>query len=513
MKKLTLILISVFLLTACAPNKEQEPTPNATLLPTFTETTGIYADWSKLSAPEQPANVGTRLAEGELTDLLPSGNYGSLMPYVGGELVSADFGSSWKKYKYGLVTMDGCVVLDPVLNSVDIISFEDEYAFVLGKNVTIGQETVEMRALCSADGSWCTDFLYSEIFTYNDGLIRLLDARYGSNGNYIGNIDICCMMDFSGNVVNSFSSIKSHANPDLPENWYLQYASSNFSDGYAVIMAEGKYAYIDSQGKALSSDELNSYNASAYTFNNGRAIVQPYETGLWGIIDVYGEWVIKPQYISLDGFNNGVAVATTTDGRNIVIDSDGNELADVSGLEYISANGLEKGIIIISWDENGDCICYDRNLNELGTLAYPIISDGKAVFITQGAIAVYDGENIIKIPGEYSMADMYNGFITSVTAQQEGQLMDMKGNVLISLPNCVYGVSSEKDAITGEPYLIRWDVSGKTVKAENGDTLTVSGYAGEHVLNGYINVTDETGSGIMNLKGEYILHIPVDFTD
>ncbi|MGE4352813.1 MAG: WG repeat-containing protein [Oscillospiraceae bacterium] len=511
MKRLTLIMFAMLLLTACAQIKS--PTPTPTPLPTFTETTGIYADWSKLTKPVQPADVGTRLTEGELTSLTPSDSYGPLMPYIGGELTAEEMGSAWLNYQYGLVTLDGCVVLDPVLDSVYIISKDSAYAFILGRHHQVDGAMVERYALCASDGSWCTDFLYSDIFSYDDGLIRLLDVRYDADGNFTGDMENSCLMDFDGNVVLNFSGISPEMVTDPEDKASLQYDFAGYSDGFVRLMSEGRYVYIDAAGKLLRSDEFDGYCASANAFSNGRAIVQLEKNGLWGVLGTDGRWLIEPKFAELDWYNNGAAIAKTTDGRTLAVDEDGNKIADISAIENASVMGLGKGIIITSWDDNGQFTCFDKNLNDLGATGYPLLLNGSAVFLTQEGIAIFDGENTRYLPGEYQMLDCYNGCIVAVTMGQEGRLMDSDGNVLITLPDCEYGAACKKDRITGAYYLVRWNDSSLTVRSESGDTLTVPSAGDDNLYDGKISVTDETGAGVMDLKGDYIFRVSVDFTD
>ena len=92
MKKLTLFLALMLLLSACAAPAEPSPEPTPTPAPSFAQPSGIYADWSRLEKPSVPENVGSRLSEGPLTELTPAGDYGLLLPYVGGRLESGEFG-------------------------------------------------------------------------------------------------------------------------------------------------------------------------------------------------------------------------------------------------------------------------------------------------------------------------------------------------------------------------------------------------------------------------------------
>lgn len=518
MKRFALVLAALLLgLSACAPAAEPEATPEP--IPVFSSPTGIYADWSKLNTPEYKESVGTRLSEGKITELIASNDYGRIMPYVG-ERVD-DLVSQWNwQYRYGLVTMEGCVILDPVLSSVRTIEGDDEYAFIIGKAVEDEGNVTNKYALCASDASWCTDFLYDYIFINSSGDICLLEEAYDDDGAYMGISKATCIMDFAGNVIVNLSDLKPEVelldDGDFYDemNWLYEY-----SDGYrSVKTKDNMAAYLDKTGKILKSDEIDGIFAQAFTFRDGVAVVQLEREGLWGIIDNNGKWVKKPQFKYIDPSTDVVTVAETADGRRIVIDLKGNELLDISSidlvLDTIYVASLEKGIIVIQRSGDEEFEVFDENLNVVGTVMSATGFVDVAIIKQGDHLAIYDGAESTPLKGEYNYCyNTMDGYILAVTEDNEGQLINREGNAIITMPDCEFGVHIATDCINGEKYLIRWGQTTMSVKDTQGKSVITYSVDVPNIFNGYINLIDETGSEIINFDGKVIFRTPIDFTD
>ncbi|MDE6107111.1 MAG: hypothetical protein K2F83_00330, partial [Oscillospiraceae bacterium] len=208
MKKYLPILMLALLLTACGgpgadvPTLSPGETPEGTQLPPPTETPtveptetpggfSVYTDWSKLEPYEPKKAVYTRRYEGFTDTLIPSNDYGPLIPFAGTALTTmGEWGGGVHPYDYhlyGLVTTKGEVVVDPVFTEVgrvydhkedDMRSLGQLPVYVLTKAVQDEDgEIVDRSALCALDGSWCTDYLYhydwqtSGVFGEGTGII------------------------------------------------------------------------------------------------------------------------------------------------------------------------------------------------------------------------------------------------------------------------------------------------------------------------------------------------------
>ena len=163
------------------------------------------------------------------------------------------------------------MVLDPVLSSAMVLSDGERYVLLLGKTQELDGRTEQTYALCAPDGSWCTDFLYSDIFAMPDGRLCLCDIRYDENGQYTGDLNNACIMDYDGSVTLNLSEIR----PEIPlgdiqASPDFQYSMLGMSEGYArVDLEEGRSVFMDSTGKLLRSDEFDGYFATAFSFSGG----------------------------------------------------------------------------------------------------------------------------------------------------------------------------------------------------------------------------------------------------
>lgn len=110
----------------------------------------------------------------DLTDhLIPGSDYGPLVPFKGGSALEGE-----SPYAVGLMTADGKVVVDPVLDNVYYCSYRDEAGNLVGLPIlqlskSLGadwSEQMEQVALAAQDGSWVTGFDYWGCIEFPGGL-------------------------------------------------------------------------------------------------------------------------------------------------------------------------------------------------------------------------------------------------------------------------------------------------------------------------------------------------------
>ena len=135
--------------------------------------------------------IANRISEGPLPEFIPSDNYGTVLPYIGGEQsVSYYEGEPYTPdYLYGLCTVDGTILTDAVYNSVHQASWYDT-AFGRSHDLPIWVLTQTAQdengdyytsvGLAALDGSWFTGMVYesslsSTIFTSANGVLMKLD--------------------------------------------------------------------------------------------------------------------------------------------------------------------------------------------------------------------------------------------------------------------------------------------------------------------------------------------------
>lgn len=130
--------------------------------------------------------------------------------------------------------------------------------------------------------------------------------------------------------------------------------SSHFSEGMAVFSsADNLYGYVDKNGNQVLPGKF----VSANIFNDGLAAVMPDgEKKLWGYIDKTGKIVIPPAYSAARLFGEGLACVLIPEDKWIIIDTVGNEVADMQKKVY-DAGVFSEGLcavktVIKRWKED-----------------------------------------------------------------------------------------------------------------------------------------------------------------
>ncbi len=94
-----------------------------------------------------------------------------------------------------------------------------------------------------------------------------------------------------------------------------------FTGGVAKVKKDGKFTLINNQGK-----QITDWFDRIYFFSNERAVVM--KDGKWGYIDINGKIVIPLVYDAAYGFSGGKAMVVK-DGKMYIIDKQGNIIQEV----------------------------------------------------------------------------------------------------------------------------------------------------------------------------------------
>ena len=168
------LALALLLLAGCGSSSAGSSFSSAAPVPS------VQVDWSKLEQdePVRQANRDEgRWYAGAMTALIPSEEYGPLVPYVGSLAYSfhswtdqngqeQTWYSSWGSPLYGLMTREGKMVVDPVYQSVAQPAFYWQGATTYLPVLILTQAREEWMdtnngqrcAVAALDGSWCTDF-------------------------------------------------------------------------------------------------------------------------------------------------------------------------------------------------------------------------------------------------------------------------------------------------------------------------------------------------------------------
>lgn len=300
-----------------APTEPAPTEPAATDPPSVQQ---IITDYSAYTPKPAMEMKFTRLQEDWIPALIP-GDYGAIYPFVGGTLY--ENGSIGYAYHaadyYGFVTADGMIVCDPVYTGVSRLSIWDSWydkrtpspLWLIEKTTELHEEhyedyswmTGESRyAVAAADGSFITDFKYSNVTGFDGGFIGEISWNPTS-------FEVC---DLEGNVL-----FTSRAVP-----WSVSqggYYSIYYSEGYFTVFGDSADCLLDRSGRVV----LGPY---PIVRNVCEGLVGVSKDGEHcGYMRPDGTWAIEPKYSTIDNFRYGYAQVRLDNGRTTVVDHEGTE--------------------------------------------------------------------------------------------------------------------------------------------------------------------------------------------
>lgn len=537
MKKILLAVLALtLLLSACGgpadegtPTPTSEPSPAKTAEPTSTpEPTpsgpSVYTDWSKLEPYEPRAAVYTRRYESFTDMLVPGEDYGPLLPFAGGKLVGV---SEWSygqgNYEtfdlYGLVTLEGEVVVDPVFTSAFYLEEYDggnvvgrTNVMLLGKVFYDGEGRPEERyALCAGDGSWCTGFHYRYDweaymnFSFAQGIPMLTKDKKSlvfldtETGEALRTLDLEANGKGTDYEINSFRV-------DSETGWTavnLYYWKDSEEWEYTPIPL-----LFDPQGNAhpLPGDvwSVEAYGDGLVSALSRRA-EDPSVPYRYGYVDALtGAWAIEPVYSQANAFVNGVAPVSDRSGVWF-IDTSGKRVTD----NYVAESGSMEMPTLHGeyWyvTENFSRIqgILDQNMtaveNPLAVVdSHSFLPDGWVCGKTSANSVLARGDEVRFFPGEYGSLSNVRGnraFFENGSWQDNAAVLtvtDLEGKQVVRLEGYSYGALCT-DAITGEGYISAYAYEGETTWNDlydlNGELLMKKARNG--VLQGGLICTSE----------------------
>ena len=170
----------------------------------------VQVDWSVLTEETPLPAVGERWYTDYTPELIPSADYGPLLPFKGAVGMTLAWWEEEPAYTspswfYGLMTLDGTLVMDPVCASISRLGYTAAapatreqitrllpvYAMSRGDPELGDPSDGELMALAAEDGSWWTGFRFWGAVAYPDGIaagdkdgLTLLDAQTGAQTDY-----------------------------------------------------------------------------------------------------------------------------------------------------------------------------------------------------------------------------------------------------------------------------------------------------------------------------------------
>jgi len=339
-------LMLLVLLAACSRAPSPTPLPVPELSPTSLPTPepsplpdmawNVITDYTNLTPYAHPLAKHTRLHDGPLPELMPSKDYGMLLPYASAE-ASPD--GNLQESKYGLVTKGGVIVTDLVYDLAERAAERPRsygappsrmfpaYKLAVYEFDQESKRVASWHAACALDGSWVTPLEYKSIVFADDTIILLRDYE-------TSDIDI---LDYNGRFLYNVRDM----------DWASRVAYGNLPWDVVYYVYEGIACVPGRDGKCFFVEMLTgkahyTEYAEASPFSEGlaavmeRVVTSGQELEFWGYIDKGFELAIPTRYVRADAFFDGRAIVELPGSVKQVIDMQGETLFSVSGNDRIT---------------------------------------------------------------------------------------------------------------------------------------------------------------------------------
>ncbi len=202
--------------------------------------------------------------------LIPRDDYGELFIFRGGYISDK---SGYSDVRYGLMTLDGKIVVDPVYTSYRHMTCGDTEYYCMKYTINELYEGGEFyceSTLIKTDGSWMLK-LENEIESLSEN--RIITSKYGSEYT---------VYDYEGNVIFKGKGKSRSSQAGYQNGILLTY--DNVGNGFKDVIA------FDENGNKLFGDV-----AFCEPFYTDKAVASP-DYNVYGIISAKGEWLMEPIY-------------------------------------------------------------------------------------------------------------------------------------------------------------------------------------------------------------------------
>jgi len=309
-----------------SPEPVQSPSPVPPPSPQPEVVLDVLTNFDALTPFVPQHTLHTRLRDGALPELIPSDDYGMLLPYTSAVILED---GSLLISKYGLVTIDGIIVTDLIYDSIDKAEYLHGWytgtegdifpAYKLSVYIPDGINSTNRNvAACAMDGSWITSFDYTDIIFTKDVILLYRDE-------HTLNIDV---INYEGKHLYNMKDMR-WASSALGNTW-TGVQMEIIADRYAhVRTGSSSFAFID----LLTGSARSTRFISVDPFIDG---IAPVGVGIrntyyviWGLMNTDFEVIIQPRYYSMPFFRYGRAIVQRRDDSQFVINTRGETLYNV----------------------------------------------------------------------------------------------------------------------------------------------------------------------------------------
>ena len=562
------LLLLLSLLSGCGTllpgwgNTEADPTEESTVRhPRAVEVGGvsIYVDDSKYERYQPAEEICTPISDGPLDEFVPSTGYGDVFPYVAGRLFTGtEDGYGWGgNYLYGLADSKGRMLTGGIYTAAyplycyvpgsngskqlpflqltryrdaSVIHHEDEYGDWDEINAT------REAALVSMDGTFLLPFSDCYFQGYENCIVATEGSALDDSG--VSQQTNFTVYDLQGGILLNSSDLD--IDPDCDYVWLqesegiLQVSQVWYED--VDGLDQNRIDYYDLTGKHI----LGPYKYGS-AFTDGLACVSADDT-YYGYIDRSGTWVIEPQYLMCEEFQNGFAVQRRSGEAHEIL-----TVLDTTGREVFSGEAdwayLEDDMIHVDYGYDYDLqTSYSEYYDLDGNLLFEGWIDVERISDTEFFVRE-ELENTTRFvdtahPEKNVTLTGINSGITKTAVCQDGKLIN--GYFCTDSADKVYLIDADTLEVTALPAGVISDevmnyyyCSGRQVDAVTGRVWYLAREKGRWVLfdeagnlilrfscesvpsvsNGYICATDETSCTVYDTAGNVVFRRRLDAGD
>lgn len=500
MKKLVWLFSTILLVTMLTSCTKDPPTNSSA-----TDNQAPFFQLSTLPklAPYTPLQEKATRYYPDYTDhVIPSKDYGKLMPYIG-KIVGTQEDYALQFY-YGLINDQGKIVVDPIYNSAYFSTVDEdngEEILVLSQWEDENLEKAKTTIVAS-DGSWCIGPIKGYFTNASDN--RIIVSVYGEEAGDPQQLPRMETIVYDTNGKQLYTS---------PASFW------EFSEGLAPArisqaMDKEYYQYIDLAGKTVIAGPFS----GADIFRNGVAPVKPMDSELWGVIDKKGNYIVKPQYSYLTAYQNGLATFTDTNQQMGIIDTKGKVIVPAMKQNFFI---YETNPLICQIYNDEDKTSTFKNFTTNQAMTGPERPGKKEVcyykngyfgFQYQDGYVLFNDNNEYDLTDALSIEEM-NGILFITYGNKSMQMFDTnthKFGKKLNYDYSLYYLDSSTDAVG-----IRDNLTGKLGVMDKKGNIVLPPQYSSLTYNGkdFYMVQKGIYSGVIDKKGNWLICLNTNTID
>lgn len=342
----------------------------------------VTTHWNMLEPVHTPK--AERWYEDYTDHLIPSKEYGPLIPYIGSS-VSTDSDTYWI---YGLATQDGVMVTDPVFHEVVYLDYTETPMHLLTTyELNDNGIALERLGLAAADGSWYTGQKYARM---------LCSSPLGA---LMVTTDESLVMVASDGTQSSFRLSQSVDLPTLPtslEGSYLYWPTDDTMTNFV---------YVDLRSGAVSTQAPADFQAPSYVEGKGY-----FPDGWFQLEGTTLAIHTDADAVHTLDVGEGCSRAEVNGDRVLLVyDTDpvSFRVTDWEGNDIFDGTGYAPSFLSPTYSDTPALLSYYTTFFDDPTQSYVVMSrDGKSPFAAQGFVHQYGNRLLYATQSHYILSNL-----------------------------------------------------------------------------------------------------------